>query len=282
MFASLVSARRALDAIALSFDASALAPQAALSVVDELGSIRRLVDGMIAQAAKRVSDTRAGDAVPLVARTLGVGTGEVRAALETASRLANLPLTDVAVREGRLSAGATQLIAAAATANPAAEEQLLKVAAAGLAPLRDACVAARAAVEHPDVRAKRQRAQRRFGMWTDADGMIAGNYRLAPEIGGPVKAVFDAAVQRIFRDRKAGADHESLEAYAATPSPASCSATTLKYQPRASARPCTSSSITAHSCAAARSTAKYVRSPASGPSTSPGHASCSVPRSSPR
>ncbi len=215
MFASLVSARRALDEIALSFDASALAPQAALSIVDELGSIRRLVDGMIAQAAKRVTDTRAGDAVPLVARTLGVGTGEVRAALETASRLANLPLTDVAVREGRLSAGATQLIAAAATANPAAEEQLLKVAAAGLAPLRDACVAARAAVEHPDVRAKRQRAQRRFGMWTDADGMIAGNYRLAPEIGGPVKAVFDAAVQRIFRDRKAGADHESLEAYAA-------------------------------------------------------------------
>jgi hypothetical protein len=215
MLASLVSARRALDEIALPFDASALSPQDARRVVHELGSIRRVVEGMIAQAAKRISDTSERDAASSVARTLGVATGEVRAAIETATRLANLPLTDVAVREGRLSAGATQLIAAAATANPAAEEQLLEVAAQGLVPLRDACVAARAAVEDPGVRAKRQRAQRRFGMWTDADGMIAGNYRLAPEIGGPVKAVFAAAVQRIFRDHRAGTDHESLEAYAA-------------------------------------------------------------------
>ena len=45
--------------------------------------------------------------------------------------------------------------------------------------------------------------------------MIAGNFRLAPEVGGPIKTVFEKAVQRIFRAHKAGTDHEPLEAYAA-------------------------------------------------------------------
>ncbi len=45
--------------------------------------------------------------------------------------------------------------------------------------------------------------------------MIGGRFRLAPEVGGPIKAAFDTAVQRIFREHKAGTDHEPLEAYAA-------------------------------------------------------------------
>ena len=146
---------------------------------------------------------------------MGVTRGEARAAIETAKKLEHLPATDRAVSEGRLSAVEAQLIAAAATKNPAAEQELLAVAEQGLVPLRDACVLARAAVEDQTERARRHHKQRRFAMWTDADGMIAGNYRLAPEVGGPIKTVFEAAVQRIFRAHKAGTDHEPLEAYAA-------------------------------------------------------------------
>jgi hypothetical protein len=72
MFDSLASARSALDEIARDFDASALSPQAALRVVDELGVIRRVVDGMTAKAAKRAidGDAHVGFAAKAVARTL--------------------------------------------------------------------------------------------------------------------------------------------------------------------------------------------------------------------
>src|SRR5258708_39966954 len=106
MFASLVSARRSLDEIARTFDASALSPVEAMRVVDELGAIRRVVDGMLAKTAKRVAETQTTerDAAALVARTLGVGAGEVRAAIETAAQLEHLPATDAAMRQGRLAA----------------------------------------------------------------------------------------------------------------------------------------------------------------------------------
>src|SRR4029077_18629853 len=106
-------------------------------------------------------------------------------------------------------------IADAATANPAAEAELLAAAKRGLVPLKDACIAARARVEDPRARAKRQRSQRFLRMWTDADGMVAGRFRLTPEVGGPMKAAIDADVQRTFRKRRAGHEHEPHEAYAA-------------------------------------------------------------------
>ena len=46
-------------------------------------------------------------------------------------------------------------------------------------------------------------------------GMIVGNYRLAPEVGGPIKTLIETEAQRVFRADKAGTDHEPLEAYAA-------------------------------------------------------------------
>ncbi len=52
-------------------------------------------------------------------------------------------------------------------------------------------------------------------MWTDRDGMLAGRFRFAPEVGAQLKAVIDAQTKRIFRAHKAGTDHEPLVAYAA-------------------------------------------------------------------
>jgi hypothetical protein len=216
MFDSLATARNSLDEIASGFDPRALSPEAALRVVDQLGSIRRVVDGMLGKTAKRVSETYAGSgtAAGTIARILGVGTGEVRSSIETATKLEGLPATDAAVREGSLSAREAQLIADAATLNPAAERELLEAAQRGVVPLRDACVAARAAVEDPKGRGKRQHRERQFRMWTNADGMLAGRFAYEPEIGGLLKAAIDAQVKKIFREHKSN-DHEPLEAYAA-------------------------------------------------------------------
>jgi len=216
MFDSLVSARRVLDDLAREFDAPALSPEAALRVVDELGAIRRVVDGMTAKAAKRVADAHVNGrlGVGAAARALGIPNGEVRAAIDTATKLEQLPATDAAVRDGRLSAREAQMIADAATFNRAAEQELLDTVDHGLVRLRDACVAARAAVEDPADRAKRQRELREWRMWTDTDGMLAGRFRFTPETGGLLKTAIEAAQQRIYRRQKA-AHHESLDAYAA-------------------------------------------------------------------
>jgi hypothetical protein len=221
MFASLTAARSELDAIALGFDASAFAGNEALRVIDELGAIRRVVDGMLAKTAKRVADTSAhtakGDrnAATAVARSLGVGAGEVRSAMDTAAKLEDLPTTDAAVRKGELSSLEARMIADAATLNPQAEQELLDAARHGLVPLKDACIAARARTEAPKERTKRQHAARHFRMWTDDDGMLAGKFRLTPEVGGQMKFAIDAAVKRTFRARRSGSEHEPHEAYAA-------------------------------------------------------------------
>jgi hypothetical protein len=44
--------------------------------------------------------------------------------------------------------------------------------------------------------------------------MVSGSFRLTLEIGGQIKAKFDAAVQKLFREHKSG-EHEPHEAYAA-------------------------------------------------------------------
>jgi hypothetical protein len=217
MFTSFATARDALEAVAREFDASTLTDDDARRAIDELGVIRRLTDAMVAKAAKRVSD-RTGksepDAAASVARSLGVTPGEVRAAIGTATRLEKLPVTDAAVRAGKLSPGQAQMIAQAASENPGAEADLLVAAEQGLVPLRDACIAARAKVEDPDARRKRHDRSRELRMWTDTDGMLAGRFRLAPEVGAQVKKAIDAQVQRTFRARKGG-EHEPHDAYAA-------------------------------------------------------------------
>src|SRR3954470_15825972 len=168
MFPSLTAARSWLEAIALGSDASGFARCEALRVVDELGAIRRVVDAMLAKTAKRVDATNAHaghgdrDAASAVARSLGVGAGEVRDAMKTATQLEDLPATDAAVRAGELSGLEARMIAGAATANPGAEQGLLAAARQGLVPLKDACIAARARSEAPKERAARQRGARRL------------------------------------------------------------------------------------------------------------------------
>jgi hypothetical protein len=90
----------------------------------------------------------------------------------------------------------------------------LETAEQGLVPLRDACVAARAAVEDPAERSQRQRKLREWGMSIDPDGMVSGRYRFQPEIGGFLKTAIETEQQRIYRQHKSG-EHESLSAYAA-------------------------------------------------------------------
>jgi hypothetical protein len=209
------------ETAARTFDPGSLDGAGAASAVHELGRIKRLVEGMLARAANRVHETAAHigsgerDAAHFVALAVGVRADEARRAMATASQLTALPATDAAVREGRLSAQQAALIAGTATAYPETERRLLAAAKLGTRALKDACQRARANNEEPAERSRRQHASRTLRTWTDDDGMIAGQFRLTPEVGGQIKAIVDAGVQKIFRDRRAGEQHEAHEAYAA-------------------------------------------------------------------
>ena len=221
MFTQLQTVVDSLERLAAELEPGALTGEEAVSLVEQLGAIRRLTDGMFAKAAKRVDDTHAErntddrDAAALCARLVGIGVSEARRALDTARKLEALPATDAAVREGRLSARQAQMIVDAATVNPEAECDLIATATQGLVPLLDACIAARAVVEDSSKRSARQRRARRLRIWRSIDGMLEGHFRLPPETGGPLKAAIDARTQQIFRERHGDGAREPHDRYAA-------------------------------------------------------------------
>jgi hypothetical protein len=223
MFDTLTGTRTELETLAGAFEPRTLTGEQAVRAVTELGAIRRLVDGMLGKAANRVHETSAHTrdgrsdrgAAQLVSRVVGADASEARRVMSTAKKLEQLPETDAAVRAGRLSARQAELVADAAIANPRAERDLLVAAGEGMVPLKKACVKARAHAEDATARAARHHAARRLRIWTAADGMVEGHFRLAPEVGGRFKAAVDAGTQRIFRARRAAGPHESHDAYAA-------------------------------------------------------------------
>ena len=146
-----------------TFDAGALTGSEAVEALCDLEVVARIVDGMRAQAMKRVQDTNAHagtafpDAAKFIAKKLGQHVTHVRNTLHTADQLEDLPATSQAIREGRLTASAARSIADAATVNPSAERELLAAAEQGPSALKKAAIEARKAVESAEDRSERQR-----------------------------------------------------------------------------------------------------------------------------
>ena len=99
-------AESALGTAAAGFDASVCTGREAIDLVEVLGRQRRLIDGMIAKAAKRVEDTAAytydghRNTGELCEKLVGVASGEAKRAIATAAKLESLPAVDAAVRAG--------------------------------------------------------------------------------------------------------------------------------------------------------------------------------------
>ena len=213
--------RTPVEALYRDFDASRLTASEAVLALRELATIRNAIDGLIGRVGVQIEESGAHkmrgerSAPAFVARELGERVGDVRELLDAASKVRLLPQVSEAVRDGRLSARQTRMIAAAAAENPAAQTRLLHSAEQGLVQLKDAVITARAEVEDPAERPARQRKLRGLHTYTDENGMVAGHFRLTPEVGGQFLATIDKETQRIFRSRRSGTDHEPLSAYAA-------------------------------------------------------------------
>ena len=206
MFDTLHSVRSALETTASNLVIARLDGPDALRLVGELGAIRRLTDGLIANAAARCDATYAHrpsgakDAATAVGRAVGVTRAEAQRSIDLVAALRKRPLTDTAVRHGPLSIRQAEMIVAVATTNPAAEGELIDTAIQGMAALQNACLNARNAVENEPARRKRQHHERTLRMWTGRyDGMLHGSFALAPETGALIKAVIDGVTQTLFR-----------------------------------------------------------------------------------
>src|SRR5262245_49797720 len=104
MFAALRTAISELD----TSEFEQLTPTQSVRALEEIAALQRQLNGFVADLAKHVEDSGAymlnGDrnAPAMIARTLGVGCGEVRGMVDTARKLEALPVTRDAVRRGEL------------------------------------------------------------------------------------------------------------------------------------------------------------------------------------
>ena len=73
----------------------------------------------------------------------------------------------------------------------------------------------RAAREDQTERSARQHSLRSFQMWPTAEGMVEGNFRVTPEVGGAIKSVIEDGTRRAFRNARKTKNQESQDAYAA-------------------------------------------------------------------
>ena len=141
-----------------------------------------------------------------VAETTGTGLGPALDALTTARRLAALPTTEDAARDGSLSERQLQVIADAASVTPDAEQELID--AAQQQPMNLLKLRARRAKAAGDGHAQRYeqiRAKRFLKHWTDRDGAVRFDARLTPDAGALVIAAIKAQASRIEADaRRAG------------------------------------------------------------------------------
>ena len=99
MFDTVAQIRTELTVFAEGFNWSSLDGRGSVRMLGEFATIKRLVDGLIAQAARRSDETNAHAAtsdrsgIALAARLAGVESGQMKSAVETARKLDSLPAT---------------------------------------------------------------------------------------------------------------------------------------------------------------------------------------------
>jgi hypothetical protein len=150
-----------------------------------------------------------------IAAQSGESLGDARKQRQTSERLKDLPSTEDELRKGNLSREQSDLIAGAANANPAAEQQLLDDAKKkSVKELKERADRARAAGDRsPEETAKRVHRNRKLTDWSKGDGShsLYGN--------GPVDdmAILNAALQpgvdNYYRTRRGTAEQAERQAY---------------------------------------------------------------------
>ncbi len=223
MFDRLRSAITTLERCARELQVECLEGTDAAGLVEVVGRGERVCGAMKALLAKRVAETGvwrddgARTASHWLAEQTGTTIGAAQQVIDTARALEELPATEEAFRSGHLSATQAAEITSAAREAPEAESELLAAAeSTNIKGLRDRAREVRAGTHADDAAWAKRQHDRRFGrVWTDPEGSVRVEGCLPPETGARFKAVFEAEVDRIFREARKAGRRETLSAYGA-------------------------------------------------------------------
>ena len=213
----------ALGAIVAALEPAGLEPATAARLVEGFARVEKLAGAGKALAARRVAESNLWrnegerSAAHWLARRAGTSIGNALQTLETAARLAELPVVDAAVRAGELSSVQANEIASAAGADPDAQDDLLTSARDdGLAGLRDKCRRVKAGA-CPDEMARHRAiyASRSLRHWTDPDGTGRLDGRFTPDVLAEVLGALEPFEAEVFRAAWAEGRREGFDAYRA-------------------------------------------------------------------
>jgi hypothetical protein len=220
-FDDLGQLREAMREFTTGFDPALVTATRAKALLGEAAAIKKMAAALEAKLAARVAETDAwrggGERSPaeFLAKQTGTSVGQAIDQLKTAERLKELPAVDAAARRGELSPQQASAIAGAASANPAAEEELVDAARElPLKELQKRCAEKRAEVEDAEARRKRIHDRRFVRESHDAEGGWHLHAHDNPEVGAAIMAVLNALRDALFAKARAEGRREPSEAYA--------------------------------------------------------------------
>lgn len=185
------------------------------AIAEELALIEKACAAARARAAARAVECHAGD-VEWLARTAGSTTAQAREVLSTVAAAMSCPATSEALASGAVSLTQAREMVSAEKAVPGSEIALLEVAGSrGMAGLREEARRVRLGAMDRDGLHEEQHRSRSVQHWVDELGMVAGRFRLPPEVGVPFASRLDAETDRMRRAARREGSGEAREAYAA-------------------------------------------------------------------
>ena len=147
---------------------------------------------------------------------MGTNRAQAMRSIEVAKKVERLPATKEAFASGELSEVQVEAVASAACIDPSSEHELLETArTADLASLREKARRVRLSAIDPEELSRRQHTLREFSHHVDDDGMVAGRFRLPPEIGAPIVSRIERETDRVYRTAYQEGRREPRVAYAA-------------------------------------------------------------------
>jgi hypothetical protein len=204
-------------AAASEFEADRWSGEDCAVIAEEMAATAKACAAASARAAARALSCGARrGGVEWMARTAGTTPAEARATLSTVAAAAACPATSEALASGVVSWAQAREIVAAEAAAPGSEVALLEVATTtGFAGLREEARRVRLGVmDREDLHRERHRL-RSVQHWVDEWGMVAGRFRLPPEVGVPFVNRLDAETDRVRRAARRDGSTESRDAHAA-------------------------------------------------------------------
>lgn len=194
----------------------------AARLLEVFSEIEKLASGGKVLVARRVETSnvwrRAGhrSAAAHIAEATGTGLGPAITTLKAARQLDSLPVTEGAMREGRLSETQVKEIASAAILQPESEKELVEAAEKQpMTMLKLRCRRVKAVGQGHKANYDAIHQGRYLRNWIDNDGAVRFDARLTPDIGARLLAAVKNESSRLANQaRQAGLD-EPAQALAA-------------------------------------------------------------------